>query len=258
MSDVPTIKAAALALPGIRHGYFTREGGVSSGMYASLNCGIGSEDERALVLENRRRVASAMGAVPESLATPYQVHGTNVTVVTKVWSPGQGPKADGVVTNVPNVALAVSTADCGPILLADAQARIIGAAHSGWRGALAGVGESVVGTMERLGAKRERIVAVLGPTISQANYEVGADVRDKFVADEPDNDRFFKPSGRLDHFLFDLPEAIVARLIAAGVKASSLGVCTYADEARFFSYRRTTHRKEADYGRLLSVIMLAA
>ena len=258
MTAVPMIEGASLALPGIRHGFFTRAGGVSTGIYGSLNCGIGSNDERALVLENRERVASAIGAPREHLATPYQVHGTNVTVVTKVWGPGLGPKADGVVTNVPNVALAVSTADCGPILFADARARIIGAAHSGWRGALAGVGETVVGTMERLGAKRERIVAVLGPTISRANYEVGAEVRDQFVADDPANARFFEPSGRPGHFLFDLPDAIVARLVAAGVTATSLGLCTYADEERFFSYRRTTHRGEADYGRLLSVIMLAA
>jgi YfiH family protein len=256
MSAVPVIEAAPLALQGIRHGFFTRQGGVSSGIYSSLNCGIGSNDERGAVTENRTRVAAALGAAAEHLATPYQVHGTEVTVVTKVWSPGTGPKADGVVTNVPGVVLGVSTADCGPILFADRQARVIGTAHAGWRGALAGVTDTVIAAMERLGAKRERIAAVLGPTISQPNYEVGGEVREKFVAVAEGNGRFFIPSQREGHYLFDLPGAILARLAAAGVNATSLGHCTYADEARFFSFRRTTHRKEGDYGRLLSTIML--
>ena len=212
---------------------------------------------RAAIDAARQQVAAAVGAAPERLATPYQVHGTDAVAVDTVWAPGEGPKADAVVTNVPGIALGVGTADCGPILFADAEARVIGAAHAGWRGALAGIGEAAIDAMEKLGAKRERIVAVLGPTISQANYEVGAEVREKFLADNPADARFFTPSGRPDHFLFDLPEMIVARLTAAGVAASSLGLCTYADKERFFSYRRTTHRKEADYGRLLSVIMLA-
>jgi YfiH family protein len=256
---IPVIADARLAaLPGIRHGFFTRAGGVSSGMYASLNCGVGSNDQRALVRENRARVAAAIGATPDKLATPHQVHGTAAVVVEEVWAPGDGPKADALVTNRPGIALGVGTADCGPILFADAEAGVIGAAHSGWRGALAGIGESCVVAMEGLDARRERIVAVLGPTISQPNYEVGAEVRDRFIADHPGNARFFAPSARPGHFLFDLPGAIVARLNAAGVATSSVGLCTYADPERFFSYRRTTHRREADYGRLLSVIMLAA
>jgi YfiH family protein len=258
MSGVAPIKASSLALPGIRHGFFTREGGVSSGIYAALNCGIGSKDDRAMVLENRGRVAAAVGAPAEKLATPYQVHGTTTVTVTEVWAPGEGPKADAVVTSVPGIVLGVGSADCGPILLADAEAGVIGAAHSGWRGALAGIGESVIAAMEKLGAERRRIVAVLGPTISQPNYEVGAEVRLQFVTADEGYARFFAPSGREGHYLFDLPGAIVARLTAAGVMASSVGLCTYADEARFFSYRRTTHRGEPDYGRQLSVIMLAA
>ena len=256
---IPVIKDARLAaLPGIRHSFFTRAGGVSSGLYTSLNCGIGSNDDRALVLENRARAAAAIGAAPESLATPYQVHSTTAVVVDEVWAPGNGPKADAVITNRPGIALGVGSADCGPLLFADPEARVIGAAHSGWRGALAGVGESCVAAMEGLGARRDQIVAVLGPTISQANYEVGSEVRDRFIADHPGNARFFAPSGRPDHFLFDLPGAIVARLNATCIAASSVGLCTYADAERFFSYRRTTHRGEADYGRLLSAIMLNA
>ncbi len=158
-----SIKAPSLALPGIRHGFFTREGGVSTGIYASLNCGIGSKDDRALVLENRARVATAMGAPADKLATPYQVHGTTTVAVTAVWAPGDGPKADAVVTNVPGIVLGVGSADCGPILFADAEAGVVAAAHSGWRGALAGIGESAVAAMVAQGAKRERIVAVLGP-----------------------------------------------------------------------------------------------
>jgi len=245
------------ALPGIRHGFFTRAGGVSSGIYAGLNCGVGSKDNRGLVEENRRRAMQALGVAADKLATPYQVHGTTAVMVTQAWAPGEGPKADAVVTNRSGIALGIGSADCGPILFADAEAHVIGAAHSGWRGALAGVGASCAEAMVGLGARRERIVAVLGPTISQANYEVGADVREKFVAARVDNARFFRPSGRAEHFLFDLPGAIVASLEDAGIRSSSMGLCTYANPERFFSYRRATHLKEGDYGRLLSAIVLA-
>jgi polyphenol oxidase len=253
----PSIDDPRLALAGVRHGFFTRVGGVSTGMYTSLNCGIGSRDERAAIAENRARVATAMGATTDRLATPYQVHGVNTVTVTKVWAPGMGPKADAIVTNQRGVALGISTADCGPILFADAGARVIGAAHAGWRGALAGIGESAIAAMETLGARRKHIVAVLGPTISQANYEVGFEVRDRFVASDSKNGRFFKPSGQADHFLFDLPGVIVARLAAAGIAASAVNLCTYAEPERFFSYRRTTHQRDTDYGRMLSTIMLA-
>jgi YfiH family protein len=258
MTPATPIVATALALPGIHHGFFTREGGVSSGIYASLNCGIGSKDDRGLVLENRARATAALGAPQEKLATPYQVHGIAVVNVSTPWAAGEGPKADGLVTTVPGVVLGVGSADCGPILFADPEAGVIGAAHSGWRGALAGVGTATVAAMEKLGASRKRIVAVLGPTISQPNYEVGAEVRDAFVGPDPSAERFFAPSPREGHYLFDLPGVIVAGLLKSGIAASSLGLCTYADEARFFSYRRTTHRGEDDYGRLLSAISLSA
>ena len=243
-------------LPGIRHGFFTREGGVSTGIYRSLNCGVGSNDERDLVLENRARVTAALGVAPDRLATPYQVHSAEALAVTTVWEPGKGPKADAVVTDRPGIALGVGSADCGPTLFADAEARIIGASHSGWRGALAGILESTIEAMEQLGARRDRIVAVLGPTISRTNYEVGPELRQKFASADQKNLIFFKPAPRPGHSLFDLPGFIVSRLAAAGVTAHSLALCTYADEERFFSYRRATHRGEADYGRLLSAIAL--
>jgi hypothetical protein len=253
----PSIQDARLAtLPGIRHGFFTRAGGVSAGLYASLNCGIGSKDDRANVLENRSRVAAALGAQADRLATPYQVHSADVVVVETVWPPGQGPKADATVTDRPGIVLGVGTADCGPILFADPEARVIGAAHAGWRGARAGVGEATVAAMEKLGAKRKRIVAALGPTISQANYEVGPEVRDTFVGDDASNARFFIPSTVPDRFMFDLPGFIAAQLMATGVTAGILQRCTYADPERFFSYRRATHLQESDYGRMLSAIVL--
>jgi YfiH family protein len=243
-------------LPGIRHGFFTREGGVSTGIYRSLNCGIGSDDKREHVLENRARVTAALGVAPEKLATPYQIHSADAVVVTEAWQPGKGPKADAVVTDRPGIALGVGSADCGPTLFADPEAGIIGACHSGWRGALAGVLEATVDAMEKLGAQREKIVAVLGPTISQTNYEVGAELRQKFADADERNLMFFNIGPRPDHYLFDLPGFIISRLERAGVTAQSAGLCTYAEEARFFSYRRTTHRGEADYGRLLSAIVL--
>ncbi len=244
------------ALPGIRHGFFTRAGGVSQGIYASLNCGVGSADDRAKVLENRGRVAAALGVGLERLASPYQVHGTDAVPLTAPWPSGQRPRADAVVTDRHGIALAVGTADCGPVLLADASARVVGAAHAGWRGALAGILEAAVAAMEELGAHRGEIVAALGPTISQANYEVGSEVEDRYVTADRANARFFRRSARDGHSLFDLPGYIVERLTAAGVAASQLSACTYADGERFFSYRRATHRGEPDYGRQLSAIVL--
>jgi YfiH family protein len=255
MTDMITHPLLA-GLAGIRHGFFTREGGVSTGIYRSLNCGIGSDDKREHVLENRARVTAALGVAPERLATPYQVHSPDAIVVTDVWEPGKGPKADAVVTDRPGIALGVGSADCGPTLFADPEAGVIGASHSGWRGALAGVLEATVEAMEKLGAKRNRIVAALGPTISQTNYEVSADFRQKFLEADPKNVAFCIVAPRPGHYLFDLPGFIISRLGKAGVTAQSVGLCTYADEARFFSYRRTTHRGEPDYGRLLSAIVL--
>jgi YfiH family protein len=251
------IEAPALALPGIAHAFFTREGGVSTGIYRSLNTGMGSKDSRDAVLENRSRAMRHLGTTLERLATPFQVHSADAIKVEQVWRQGQGPKADAVVTNRPGVAVGVGAADCGPVLFADAEASVVGAAHSGWKGALTGILESTIAAMEELGAARKKIVAVLGPTISAAAYEVGPEFVDRFKNADAQSARFFSAAQRETHSMFDLPAYIVSRLEAAGLaSATSLGLCTYADEARFFSYRRTTHRGEADYGRLLSAIML--
>lgn len=254
---VAPIEADQLALPGIRHAFFTRTGGVSGGLYAGLNTGIGSRDDSEAVLENRRRAARHLGATHDRLATPYQRHSTDAVVVEEAWGPGLGPKADAVVTSRSGLALGVGTADCGPVLMADAEARVVAAAHAGWKGALAGILESAIATMERLGAERGRIVAVLGPTISAEAYEVGPEFVSRFAKVNRDNARYFHPSAREGHAYFDLPAYIVARLKRAGLsEVHDLGLCTYADEARFFSYRRATHRGEPDYGRLLSAIAL--
>jgi YfiH family protein len=251
------IEAPELAsYPNIRHAFFTREGGVSEGLYASLNGGIGSSDDPARVAENRRRMAEHLTVLPGDLVSVHQVHSPDAVIVEGPWS-GDRPRADGMATSRLNLALAVTTADCGPVLFADPHAEVVGAAHAGWRGALSGVLESTLDAMERLGARREKIVAVLGPMISQDAYEVGPDFLARFVEADPDNERFFRPSGRPGHHMFDLPAFIAARLQAAGIREfAGLGLCTYADEERFFSFRRTTHRGEPDYGRLISAITL--
>lgn len=246
------------ALPGLSHGFFTRRGGVSGGLYASLNIGLGSKDERAAVTENRARVASLLGVAPGALLSPYQHHSPDAIVVDAPFEPGAQPRGDALVTDRPGLALAISTADCGPVLFADPQARVVGAAHAGWRGALTGVLEATLAAMQRLGARNERVIAVLGPTISGANYEVGEEFRARFLEADGANERFFSPSDKAGHALFDLPAYILARLEAAGVAtATSLDRCTYAEEDLFFSYRRATHRGEPDYGRLVSAITLS-
>jgi YfiH family protein len=251
------IQAPALAsLPRIRHAFFTRQGGVSEGIYASLNGGIGSSDEPARVQENRLRMTEAMGVPPEALISVYQVHSPDPVVVEGLWT-GERPKADAMVTATPGLALGITTADCGPVLFADAQARVIGAAHAGWRGAVTGVLESTLDAMERLGARRGNVVAVLGPTISQKAYEVGPDFIERFSKEASGQERFLAPAERPGHAMFDLPGFIGSRLATAGIgQFTDLGLCTYSDEERFFSYRRTTHRKEPDYGRLISAIAL--
>jgi YfiH family protein len=251
------IEAPELAsYPTIRHAFFTRQGGVSEGIYASLNGGIGSSDAPASILENRRRMAADLGVEADALLSLYQVHSPDVAVVETPW-PSERPKADAMVTKVPGLALAISTADCGPVLFADHHAGVIGAAHAGWRGAFTGVLEATLDAMEGLGARRGQVVAVLGPTISQEAYEVGPDFVERFIGVDPEHRRFFIPSERRDHSMFDLPAFIGARLEAAGIgEFADLGLCTYADEERFFSYRRTTHRGEPDYGRLISAIRL--
>jgi polyphenol oxidase len=253
---MPMIEADALKSTGIRHGFFTRRGGVSGGLYDSLNIGLGSKDSRENVLENRARVSTRLGASPDRLALPYQHHSADAIVVETAWRPGSAPKADAVVTASSGIALGISTADCGPVLFADTTARVIGAAHAGWRGALTGILESTIATMESLGARRRRIVAVLGPAISRNSYEVGPEFRATFLDHDPDNARFFAdgPGGR-PHF--DLPAYILHRLGAAGIAhAENLARCTYREEDLFFSYRRATHRGEPDYGRLVSGIAL--
>lgn len=252
------ITADALsALPGIRHGFFTRRGGVSDGIYASLNCGVGSADDRAHVAENRARVTADLGVAPGRLATPYQIHSPDVVIVDEVWPTGEGPKADAVVTKRSGIAIGVGTADCGPVLFADGEAGVIGAAHAGWKGAFTGVLEATIDAMESLGARRERIVAVLGPTISKSAYEVGPEFRARFLAASEVNAAYFTPSNRAGHHQFDLPAYIGTRLRAAAIgTAGDLALCTYADPDRFFSYRRTTHAGEPDYGRLLHAISL--
>ena len=242
--------------PGVVHGFFTRQGGVSGGVFEALNVGLGSSDDREAVEENRRRVAAWMGVPDRPLATPYQIHSPDIVVATETWPREERPKADAIVTDRPGIAIGVLTADCGPVLLADPQAGVVAAAHAGWRGAMDGVLENAIAAMERLGAARERIAATLGPTISQENYEVGPEFSDRLLAADPQNEGFLRPSAKNGHSLFDLPGYILSRLTAAGVEASWTGHCTYRDEARFFSYRRKTHRGEPDYGRQISSIMI--
>jgi polyphenol oxidase len=252
------LKAHTLAqLSGIRHAFFTRAGGVSDGVYASLNAGVGSDDAPRNVAENRARMAGTLGVSPARFLTCYQIHSPEAVVAIEPWEPDARPRADAIVTTTAGLAIGISTADCGPVLFADARARVIGAAHAGWRGALAGVTDRTIAAMERLGAARERIVAALGPMIRQPNYETGADLRDRFVAADPANGRFFRLATREQHFMFDLAGYVVSRLAAAGVGTiEDLDACTYADTDRFFSYRRTTHRGEPDYGRHVSAIVL--
>jgi YfiH family protein len=245
------------ALTGMRHAFFTREGGVSEGIYASLNGGVGSNDEPARVTENRARMATALGVAREALLTPYQIHSADVVVAEAPWTQATRPRADAIVTRVPGLAIGVSTADCGPVLLADRDARVIGAAHAGWRGALMGVTDAVIAAMERLGAVRSRIIAALGPLIRQPSYEVGAELVDTFVKADAANAQFFRPAAKSGHAMFDLPGYLAARLAGAGIgSVEDLAACTYADPQHFFSFRRTTHRGEPDYGRHVSAIVL--
>ena len=242
-------------MAGIRHGFFTRKGGVSAGIYAGLNVGMGSGDDRASVARNRARVAGWMGVAPGSLVSVHQIHSPNVILVTEPWG-AERPKADAMVTMTPGIAIGVLAADCGPVLFADPEARVIGAAHAGWKGALTGVLESTIAAMEKSGARRENILAELGPSISGRNYEVGPEFVARFDEASPDNARYFTPSPKPGHAWFDLNRYTVDRLAAAGVKAGFLDRCTYAEEESFYSYRRATHRGEPDYGRQISAIVI--
>jgi len=245
------------SLRGIRHAFFTREGGVSQGLYASLNGGVGSRDEPAHVAENRARMARALNVEAGRLATVHQVHSPDVAVAEQAWSTESRPKADAIVTRTPALAIGVTTADCGPVLFADPKARVIGAAHAGWRGALTGVLDATIAAMERLGADRDRIAAALGPMIGQRNYEVGPEFVQTFCDQDPANIRFFEDAEREGHALFDLSGYIAARLRRAGIgQIENLGLCTYAEPERFYSYRRSVHRGEGDYGRHINAIVL--
>ena len=239
----------------IRHGFFTRQGGVSEGIYAGLNVGVGSQDDRDRVLENRARVAAWFGLAPDKLATVHQVHSPDVYVVDETYA-GERPQVDAMVTAVPGIALGVLSADCGPILFADARNGVIGAAHAGWKGALTGVLENTIEAMIALGAARENITAVLGPSIGPASYEVGPEFIERFLATDPSYERFFSPSEKQGHAMFNLPALTISRLVEAGVRADSLGLDTYPDAERFYSYRRTTHAQEPDYGRQISAISI--
>ncbi len=244
------------ALPGMRHAFFNRDGGVSQGIYAGLNGGIGSNDDPQHVAENRRRMAQTMGVAPERFLTLYQVHSPDVVVVETPWDNATRPKADALVTTVPGIALGVTAADCGPILFADAEARVIGAAHAGWKGALTGVLEATLDAMAKLGATRSRVVAAIGPLIRQPSYEVGDEFVARFTAMDPAYARFFIPAARPGHAMFDLGGFIRMRLQTAGVEQiDDTGIDTYPDE-NFFSYRRSVHRAEPDYGRAIHAIVL--
>jgi YfiH family protein len=243
------------AIGGVRHGFFTRRGGVSSGIYASLNCGPGSRDAAENVAQNRARVAELLGAEPNCLLTLFQKHSAEVVVADKPWK--TLPEADAIVTSKPGLAIGILTADCAPVLFCDAEARVIGAAHAGWRGALSGIVEATVEAMETLGASPKRIVATIGPAISQKAYEVGAEFVDQFVAKEPDSASFFATDEGSGEPHFDLTGYVGARLERAGVGTiADLGLCTYCEESRLFSYRRSQHHGEDDYGRQISAIVL--
>jgi hypothetical protein len=243
---------------GIRHAFFTRQGGVSEGLYSAFNCGFGSHDDPERVSENRAIAARRLGLGSDRLVSCHQVHGTTAITVETPWKRAANPRADGMVTAVPGIALGVLAADCAPVLFADPTARVIGAAHGGWRGALAGVMEATVAAMVRLGARPERIRAGIGPCIAQPSYEVGSDFRAAFAAADPASGRFFVPAARPTHFRFDLPGYIAGRLARLGLAAVELAPHdTVADEALFFSYRRACLRGEPDYGRGLAAIALA-
>jgi len=245
------------ALSGIRHGFFTREGGVSGGIYASRNCGLGSDDDRAAVLENRARTAADLGVRAERLITPRQAHTSEVAVVRAPWPADQPPEADAIVTGEHGLAVGVLAADCAPVLFADAEARVVGAAHAGWRGALGGVLEATVREMAALGAKRERICAAVGPTISAESYEVGGEFMASLLAQAPDNEALFHTPLGKTRVHFDLPGFVRRRLSEAGIEhVADIALCTYQNESLLFSYRRSQHQKEADYGRQISAILL--
>lgn len=251
MSGVEVIRAAAL--DGIPHGFLGRKGGVSTGAYAGLNVGTGSDDDAQAIAANRA-LATETVLPGAALATLYQVHSADALVVRKAVEGPLRPHGDALVTDRPGLALGILTADCAPVLLADAQAGVVAAAHAGWKGAILGVTDSAIAAMETLGAARDRIHAAIGPCIARASYEVDVAFVQRFEAHDPANERFFTP-GRADHFQFDLEAYVAHRLATAGIaRIEALGLDTYADDARFYSYRRATHRGEPNYGRQIAII----
>ncbi|MGZ8363659.1 MAG: peptidoglycan editing factor PgeF [Caulobacteraceae bacterium] len=252
---LPVLTSPLLNLDGVRHAFFTRRGGVSTGLYDSLNVGVGSKDDPDAVRENRRRVADHFDQPPEHLLTAYQVHSPDAVIAAGPWD--DRPHADAVVTATPGLVCGAMTADCAPVLLADAEARVAAACHAGWKGALTGVVEATVARMTELGAQPRRIRAVIGPCIGPGSYEVGLDFLDRFQTEAPGASRFFRPAAAPGKHLFDLPAFVLHRLNAAGVtQAEWIGADTLADEARFFSNRRAYLTGASDYGRLISAIML--
>ncbi|MDP4795616.1 MAG: peptidoglycan editing factor PgeF [Rhodospirillales bacterium] len=252
------IKAQNLSRdPAVRHMFFSRQGGISSGIYFSLNCGLGSSDLRPAVVDNRARAMAALDQEPNQLVTLYQTHSPDAVRIHEIYDAAEAPKADGMVTTEPGIVLGILTADCAPVLFADAEAGVIGAAHAGWKGALGGVLDATVDLMVDAGAQRDRISAAVGPCIQQASYEVGTDFRTSFLEAGMGNERFFKNGAGPDKFQFDLSGYVSQRLDQCNIGSiEALGFDTYAVEDRFFSYRRATHRKEPDYGRQLSAIVL--
>ncbi len=241
---------------GVRHGFFTREGGVSTGLYEGLNTGVGSKDDPAAVLENRSRIAGWFGGAHDDIAACYQIHSAVCRVAEAGWK-GERPEGDAIVTAAPGVVCGVLTADCAPVLFADAEAGVVGAAHAGWKGALGGIVHSTVASMQALGAEPSRIVAVVGPCIAQDSYEVGADFEERFAHHDPGSERFFIPGSAPDKRLFDLPGFVLWRLEQAGVgEAAWTGDDTRIDAARFYSNRRAYLNGEPDFGRLMSAISL--
>ncbi|MGI9411813.1 MAG: peptidoglycan editing factor PgeF [Hyphomicrobiaceae bacterium] len=258
MIDATILTASNLShANGIRHGFFTREGGISGGVYDSLNCGFGSDDDTEAVAENRRRVAAHLGASHDDVLTVHQIHSADALIVEQPFAAGDRPRADALVTNVRGLAVGALAADCTPVLFADSVAGVIGCAHAGWRGAIAGILEATLNAMEQIGAGRDRICTAIGPTIHQHNYEVGPEFEKEFLNQDPEYGRFFArpdPQGR-PHF--DLPGFCHSRLAAAGVGSiESTARCTYDDDSLFFSFRRKCHRSESDYGRQISAIVV--
>jgi YfiH family protein len=256
MTVLPVVTSPLLDLPGVRHAFFTRQGGVSTGLYDSLNVGRGSRDDPSDVIENRRRTAAHFGLAGEALSTCYQIHSATALTTTQGWGDAR-PEGDAVVTATAGVMCGALAADCAPILLADPQARIVAAAHAGWRGALGGIAEATVAAMAGLGAEPGRIVAVVGPCIGPTSYEVGLEFLEQFIAATPDNARFFTAGETADKQMFDLPGFVLSRLRAAGVETCDwIGADTCAEEPLFYSNRRAYRRGEPDFGRLLSAIVL--